>query len=685
MTKRETTDDITLNGIEIKSQAEPRDIGEIMELYSDVDYAIKKCSERLSSTSNTVAIADIYKARKVKKALADIKLNSDLQDAKGNEFDVTKIQKHLLRHFEQVGKYFERLKSDPANLLIITEKPQLPSPKTAEYKALEACFKQDTREYDKMTTQADVERAVAFKKANPDNEAIQSQPLPMAGELKKYKVTGWALSQQAKFKELLDKLPKTYAYNLVDTSDDLTMSNSSTLYDIYTLCNDIDLPLTSGLGYYTYNDATRGITAVFMLEHRLVRTYVVFTLANLYRYKQDEDEKKAEKSRGITNVRNADKHDVTMQPHTIALTDLIDGAFEGRDLKELESSYRREKYENNKDIKASGKWLAHIDNPQTELPIDFGENDPITHARFMSQAKAKVLTAHHALRRDNILHPDNNGWHKLADLARYDPNNLRNGRGNTLKDGAIENIYTGLQLGSLISANYKVSTDGKGNTHWRRVYLMERITEYKTNKKGNITHVKVDFTPEYKASGSLNIGVPQDGILELPKVEQKNMWAYICEQFTQYQASTVQYKPIKVTAQTLAKKAGIYDSNKTRLFEMVQEQLDYFVNGGYIAKYETKNGAKKIRGFDKESQTLFIYPTKAYADILVTKAQSRAERASDILEQSARVKALKKYAKGYTDFDVLAKELSVTRVELDSMLDGRLPISDDIVEMIENY
>lgn len=684
MAKQETTDDITLNGVEIKSQAKPRDIGEIMELYSDVDYAIKKCSERLSSTSTTVPIAEFYKARKVKKALSDIKLNSDLQDAQGNKFDVNKIQKHLLKNFDRVGKYFERLQSDPANLLIITEKPQLPSPKTAEYKALEACFKQDTREYSKMTSQADVERAVAYKEANPNNKSIQDLPLPIVGELKKEKVTGWALSQQAKFKELLDKLPKTYAYNLVDTSDDLTMSNSSTLYDIYTLCEDIKLPLTSGLGYYTYNDATRGITAIFMLEHRLVRTYVVFTLANLYRYKQDEDKKKAEKSRDITNVRNANEHDVVMQPHTIALTDLIDGALEGRDIKELESSYRREKYESNKEIKASGKWLAHMDSPQTELPIDYGENDPVTHARFMSQAKAKVLTAHHALRRDNILHPDNNGWHKLSDLARLDPNNLR-GRGNELKDGAIESMYTGLQLGSMISANYKISTDKKGNSHWQRIYLMERITEFKTNKWGNITHVKVDFTPEYKASGSLNIGVPQDGILELPKVEQKNLWAYLCEKFTQYQTSTVQYKPIKLTATNLAEKAGIYDSNKTRLLEMVQDLLDDLVKRKYIAKYETKNGAKKIRGFDKESQTLLIYPTKTYADMLVTKKQSRAERAVDILEQKARLNALKKYAKGYTDFDVLAKELSVTRTELDSMLAGQQPISDDIIELVEKY
>ena len=147
----------------------------------------------------------------------------------------------------------------------------------------------------------------------------------------------------------------------------------------------------------------------------------------------------------------------------------------------------------------------------------------------------------------------------------------------------------------------------------------------------------------------------------------------------------MQYKPIKLTATNLAEKAGIYDSNKTRLLEMVQDLLDDLVKRKYIAKYETKNGAKKIRGFDKESQTLLIYPTKTYADMLVTKKQSRAERAVDILEQKARLNALKKYAKGYTDFDVLAKELSVTRTELDSMLAGQQPISDDIIELVEKY
>ena len=69
----------------------------------------------------------------------------------------------------------------------------------------------------------------------------------------------------------------------------------------------------------------------------------------------------------------------------------------------------------------------------------------------------------------------------------------------------------------------------------------------------------------------------------------------------------------------------------------------------------------------------------------MTKKQSRGERAVDKIEKKARLNALKKYAKGYTDFDVLAKELSVTRTELDSMLAGQQPISDDIIELVEKY
>lgn len=102
-----------------------------------------------------------------------------------------------------------------------------------------------------------------------------------------------------------------------------------------------------------------------------------------------------------------------------------------------------------------------------------------------------------------------------------------------------------------------------------------------------------------------------------------------------------------------------------------------------IGKWTTKAKNKTITGYNKNSQTIYIYPTANLQQAYTTKARSKAERESYKTEQKARLTALKKYANGYTTFDTLASELDLERVELDGILAGQQPIVDRVLDKID--
>lgn len=67
-----------------------------------------------------------------------------------------------------------------------------------------------------------------------------------------------------------------------------------------------------------------------------------------------------------------------------------------------------------------------------------------------------------------------------------------------------------------MGTDYIVEKNPKtGATKWHKVYLIDRITDYETNKKGDVISVKTDFTAEYRASLSFNLGVVLDGVQNL--------------------------------------------------------------------------------------------------------------------------------------------------------------------------
>lgn len=429
------------------------------------------------------------------------------------------------------------------------------------------------------------------------------------------------------------------------------------------------------------------ITTDIRESDRLVYRYVLYAIV---RAKEQADQALKNK-REVVNIKDAKNHDVIMQPHTMSLTDMIDGAFEGREAKRLfndwkPNGYKRSVYGSPDKIKKAGGWLAHIDTMQSELPIEFDETDRKTLVKFMTQTKALVIDVTTALGRflrDNPDH-DPNDYISLTQLAKYigrfNDSKLNKGE---LRPAYRQQILNGLQMAQLISADYVVGKDKKGNKEWRKVYLIDRITDYKTYGNTDIvTGVKVDFTKEYKESVGLNLGVILDGVLLLNTPEHKALGAYILERFAQHQEATVRGEPQKITADTLIKKGGIIDDNKTHKLLTLQKALDTFVENGLIAKWACKNGAKNITGYDRESQTILFYPTENLKNSYAPKSQTQAERKAIELVQKNRLTALKKWFKGYMSRETASNVLGISVAELNEMLAGTKVISDDIVDKI---
>ncbi|MCA1800273.1 MAG: hypothetical protein LC650_03180, partial [Actinobacteria bacterium] len=135
---------------------------------------------------------------------------------------------------------------------------------------------------------------------------------------------------------------------------------------------------------------------------------------------------------------------------------------------------------------------------------------------------------------------------------------------------------------------------------------------------------------------------------------------------------------------TLCTKAGITDQHITNRHNTLAKLLDELETEGVaIGRWATKAGGKKITGYNQESQTLYIYPHAIPKLSYTTRERTKAIRDSYKLEQQARKKALIKYAKGYTDLDKLANEMGVDRPDLDNLVAGNTPITEQHLAKID--
>ena len=576
-----------------------------------------------------------------------------------------------------------------------------------DFKEVKQFFKPDTRTH--TYTKDDV-----IKQQDRYNEALAKND-PNAEMYKPSKVgEGWTVNgfritdYEGLVKAIKDTIQPVNRHGIYDPNneDDGFKNLDPILLEFCKLAKEVGVEPTGDIVYRELRNIKTGarqviygasytepstdpdiITTDIRESDRLVYIYVLYAIVGV---KEQADQALRDK-REVVNIKDAKNHDVIMQPHTMSLTDMIDGAFEGREAKRLfndwkTNGYKRSAYGSPDEIKKAGGWLAHIDTVQSELPLEFDETDRKTLVKFMTQTKALVIDVTTALGRflrDNPDH-DPNDYISLTQLAKYigrfNDSKLKKGE---LRPAYRQQILNGLQMAQLISADYVVGKDKKGNKEWRKVYLIDRITDYKTYGNTDIiTGVKVDFTKEYKESVGLNLGVILDGVLLLTTPEHKALGAYILERFAQHQEATVKGEPQKITADTLIKKGGIIDNNKTNKLRTLQKALDAFVENGLIAKWACKNGAKNITGYDRDSQTILFYPTDNLKNSYAPKSQTQAERRAIKLEQKNRQKLVKDWFKGYTSRETASKVLGISVAELNEMLAGTKIISDDIVDKI---
>jgi len=380
--------------------------------------------------------------------------------------------------------------------------------------------------------------------------------------------------------------------------------------------------------------------------------------------------------REAVNILNSEQHRFIARPSTIGLFDMITKAVEGKDLVDL-----KDQYLDNSSRKDDGGFLTHIDDPQTALPLAFEGTDitALQQAKLVANSVALTIQAVGALqayKRDN---PDTTGYIKIKDLAKY----IKRYNDDMAVKGSLrpqyrQAILNGLMLAGLAGNSYIISKDKKtGKTKHGVLYLIDRISEYETNKKGDIIAVVTNFTSGYKASLQYNPGVLTDGVERLKTTEAINLATYISDRQVAKQNDTVAGKPIICKADTLCIKAGITDQTITNRHNTLTKLLDELVAEGIaIGRWDTEAGGKNITGYNPKSQKLYIYPHKTPQTAYTTKERTKAVRDSHKLEQANRVKALKRYAKGYTDLNVLANEMGVTRPELDNLVAGNTPITE---------
>lgn len=448
----------------------------------------------------------------------------------------------------------------------------------------------------------------------------------------------------------------------------------------------VDLATKCGIDVTKFDDDPvfqAGDTAIYRLHiafRDIVNAVLAVIVVDLADGKPITKEKAID-TRTVVNIKHPDQHRYIGRPSTTSFLDMVEGAVAGKELKKLAETYRTKEEREEK-----GGFLAHIENPQVALPFIYDETDATTKIKLMANFVAltvDAVTALQAYKRDN---PNNTGYIKLRDLAQYikryaDDIEVK----GSLRPQYRQALLNGLTIAQFMGADYIIDKNKKtGYTRWHRVYLINRITDFETNKKGETIAIKTDFTDEYKASLSYNLGVVLDGTQNLKDTESKMLAVYISDRQVAKQGDTVEGKQISFNAKTLCDKAGIIDKTVTNRYRTLAKMLNELEeNQVAVGGWETKSGGKNISTRDQNSLTILIKPPKHIQEAYVTRRHSKAFKEGERVEQQARLSKLKRYARGYTDRNILADEIGVTRPELDELLAGQEPITDMVLNKLD--
>lgn len=601
---------------------------------------------RHSKTTKVYQISEIVSSDKAfAKALreAPVKYQVPVEDDQGNVsiLDQEAVKQKLLsrRGLPLARKFFD---DKGGWIFSIHHTPQRPEVRTAEYKSISACF-----------------------------------------ELKKDKSgspVGYKVKNIDKLLSLVNELPTVETVSLAPDDSSLGLSSWSAFYDLAEACGvkpegpvvfTIQRPDKDG-DYHEHK-----VTA----SHRAVLHFMSVALTTLA-YEHDAGTA-TNRNRSVVNVRNPEDHAIIGKPTVTGITDIIKNNAE-KSMETLLKQYRTPEAQ-----EADNGFEVFLNDKQAFPDLFTAENDAKTRNKIVKNYMAmqyRALVAFDLWKKD---HP-NEKEVKLSDLAKYTP-----WRGEVatkgLKPEHRNQLYNGLKMAGAYAYKYitgkkRKKVNGVWKTEYQRdyIYILGRIQSDKVSANGTIISVEVDYDPKYLEALSLNLGVVMDNLASVKTETAVLLGGYLCERFVAHQhATAVEHKPVRVAAATACDVCGITDDNLTHKYATLTKALNELVDAGVIGKWSTATGKQVIRAVDKESLKLDIWPKDS--SVYITPDQARALKDAEKSQQKAWKKMLDEMTnpkKWYTNFGQLAKDLGITKDQLDLMLGGEV-IEDEIGKRIE--
>lgn len=537
--------------------------------------------------------------------------------------------------------------------IIVSDTHEIPADDTPIFREMASCFTQEKR---KVTI--------------TDSNGNEKQTIETTG----YRLTE---GKRAKLLEIIKRLPKSRSFNIQLGGNDTT----SYLRDLCMLADACGVK-SAGKTIMEFPEATdsQGKKLVYTVAHYAFRNAIELPLILMYQKWVSNQEQRRE----ITNIRNSDQHGFINRPANMSLLEAFSSAA-SRDsnLQTILTPYRTPEAQ----AKANGLHLTA--SPQALLPIFDASNDYETLQQILSNQIPMFIDTVLMLQAYLRDHPGED-FVDLKELAKYLPRYERDiATKGSLRPQYRLALYNSLQLLKIFEIPYYDSTTKDGGAVYK-FFRFINLDQVVTDKRGNVKKVKVSFTPEYLATFSQKVGVILDGIPELDIPQLKMLGVYISDCFvtsTSRMNKTTQGEPVICTAQKLAKNAGLTDNDhKGRRYEILAEYLDRLQENGKILKHwHIEGGGTKFNKWGKNNGALKIhlYPSDNISNSYITSAQDRAEKAANGIEQKNRLKELKKKAKGYTDLEVLAQDIGVKMPKLTLLLGGEEPITDELMETIE--
>ena len=674
------------------------------EAYIPVRGGINAYTRSLNETTDT-PIADFYKSGKVLKSLKQVDVSGyarypkvanpvDLHiavDDKGNKIitpqtltiklkepneliDYDAIKKKLVSHPKDVKTYYEGLTSSSV-LLTKTIFHLVPPNNSPEFEAMARCFKPE------IMVDEHGGGGYSMYKVNPKKVdrllgLIQAQP----------QKTGYTLNvlYEANTDTDLSVMPRTddqigyFASNIPVRK----IARYTLLLDLVEKCGITPEGMTRQT--LNMNGVERALTDTHAIVERILTDALAYMLDV---YEADSLTKNGD----FPNVPDSENNAIMGLPTALVLVDMTKKT-STKSIKTLEFGTR-----NKAEVKKGGLEAIMDDIDRKYFLSIQDDRRRAEEIKEYIALQTRTLVAFDEWKKD---HP-NDDKVVISDLAKYTRFAKRATSGKGLRPEQRQEILLGLERLGRIRYRYIIGKirrkDGNGvyHTYYDRdyIYIFTRVTGDEIDEKtGRKMSVKIDYTPEYKQTSSQNLGVVANGLGKVKNDTATLIGLYLCQRMVAEQKKVAEdHEPIKTDLATLITVGLLFDTNITQLCATIKKALDELEEKGVIGKWQALKNSKpngKLLELDKENNVEFKIWAKN-PTVYRTKSQERALRASKAIYQREWLDALKKLHnpnKAYTNPTTLAKDLGITKQQLDVYLGGKeIPeeLGDKILELKE--